>query len=424
MKSPRFGLLALLAAVLFAVPALAQTPQPADKGDEPQELEPVGVFQGAGILFFKSDDDRFKWWLDGRLNLDAAYYSNSDNTLANGTELRRGRFALNMVFWKDWAAQFDVDFVDESVGVKDAWIGYIGFKDSLLRAGNFRAPFGLETLTSSRYISFMERALIDNFSPDRRMGVAYSTWRDRWQASAGVFGPAIEDAVDTIGQDQTYSLVGRFTALPYSKGNNVVHVGIAGSKMEPNSPVEEDLSDANRWRVRARPETHVNRGRFINTGQVRNVDEARLVGIEGAASFGSFSLQTEYNRETLMRTAGNLPKPMYDGWYAFASWFPTGEHRPYDRTAGEFGRVLPQSSKGALELLARYSTMDLNDLEANVKGGEEEIVTLGATWYANANVRLMLNYLFVTNDEYSKGDRDYLPNDKFNALQVRLAVAF
>jgi len=435
MRTLRIAFIALAAVAFSAAASSAQTqdaakpapaPAPQEQSQEEPKPQPVDVFHGAGILIFQTPDGQFKWWLDGRVMLDTAYYFNSDkgNTFANGVELRRGRAALNMQLWKTWAAQFDVDFADESVAVKDAWIGYTGLDHSLVRAGNFRAPFGLETLTSSRFITFMERSLLDNFSPDRRMGIAFSHWRDRWQATAGFFGPALEDTVDTIGQDQTHSVVGRVTALPYARGNTIIHVGVAAANMQPKAATSADLSDASRWRVRARPETHVNRGRFIDTGQVKQVDHANLYGLELAATAGPFSVQSEYNRETLKRTLDSLPEPTYDGWYAYVSWFPTGDHRPYDRSTGEFERVIPNSPRGALELVARYSTLDLNDPGAGIKGGKEEIVTLGANWYANANVRIMTNYLFVKNDDNAKGDRSYKTGDKFNVAQVRLQIIF
>ncbi len=419
-KSIHLTLLALAAGLLMVAGASAQTTTTAE---EPKP-EPMGVFQRAGVLIFQTPDERFQWWLDGRLNLDAAYYFNSDNQLSNGMELRRGRLAVNMILWKDWAGQFDVDFVDNAVDVKDAWIGYIGVKNLVVRAGNFRTPFGLETLTSSRYISFMERSLIDNFSPDRRIGVGAQVWGRRWQAAGGFFGPELEDSVDTIGESQTNSLVGRVTALPFDDNGNLLHLGVAAAKMQPAAATEDDLSDANRWRVRARPETHVNRGRFISTPQVRNVDHASLYGAEAAAVLGPLSFQAEYNREVLRRTDTTLPEPMYEGFYGYISWFPTGDRRPYDRAAGEFTRVVPKHSRGALELLARYSMMDLNDVDAGVRGGRTEIVTVGANWYANANVRLMVNWLWVDNDENARGDRGYLPRDKFNVLQARLAMMF
>ncbi|HVZ21292.1 MAG TPA: porin [Vicinamibacterales bacterium] len=422
MTRLRVASLAFLTLLASAPAAFAQTQD--TPMDEPTALEPAGAFQGAGLLIIKTPDERFKWWLDGRLNIDSAFYLKSDNNLANGIELRRARLATNMVLWKDWAAQFDVDYVDNAVDVKDAWIGYIGVPNTLVRLGNFKTPFGLETLTSSRYITFMERSLIDNFSPDRHIGVGASHWGKRYTAAGGFFGPELADTVDTIGQDQTYSLIGRVTALPYANGDNVVHLGAAVAWMQPKAATSADLSDANRWRVRARPETNVNRGRFITTPQVKNVDHADLYGAEAAATYGSLSVQAEYNHEVLKRTASALPEPAYDGGYAFVSWFPTGDHRPYDRASGEFGRVLPKSSRGAIELAVRYSMMDLNDPSAAIAGGLEKIVTLGVNWYCNANVRIMTNYLFVNNDNNAKGDRSYKPGDDFNVLQMRLAVMF
>jgi phosphate-selective porin OprO/OprP len=385
---------------------------------------PVDVFQGAGLLIAKTPDGQFTWWIDGRLMLDTAAYAHSDNSLANGVEMRRGRVALNMVLWKTWASQFDVDVADNAIDVKDAWIGYTGLTRSLVKVGNFKEPFGLESLTSSRYISFTERALIDNFSPDRHIGAAFTHWESRWQATGGAFGPQLADTVDAIGQDQAYSLTGRVTVLPFISDRSLVHVGFASSYETPKAATDPTLKDANQMRLRARPETHVNRGRFIDTGKISNVDHRTLVGVEAAAVAGPFSFQSEYNRATFARTLSTLAKPTVDGWYAYVSWFPTGESRPYDRAAGEFDRVMPKSRRGALEVLTRFSQADLNDFAAGITGGSEKITTLGLNWYVNANVRVMTNYLFVTNDQYAKGDRNYTPNDSFNVLQARLQLMF
>jgi len=411
----------LLACAGFVGPALAQE---ATTDPQTPALEPVDVFHGAGILIMKTPDDSFKWWLDGRLMIDAAMYHNSDNTLANGVKVRRARFAMNMVFWKTWASQLDVDFADNAVDVKDAWIGYTGVKNSLLRFGNFREPFGLETLTSSRYITFMERSLIDNISPDRHLGAAFGHWQNRWQATGGVFGPAFEDTNDAIGQDQGYSVTGRVTALPVSMDRSLVHVGFAASYETPKAATDPTLKDANQMRLRARPESDVNQGRFIDTGKMSNVDHRDAIGVEAAAVFGPVSFQSEYNTVQYVRTVAALPEPSFDGWYAFGSWFLTGENRPYDRTSGEFERVIPKSPRGAFEVVARYSELNLNDFSAGITGGHEQITTLGGNWYINANLRLMTNYLFVVNDQYSKGDRSYTTGDKFNVLQARLQLNF
>ncbi|MGC4082229.1 MAG: porin [Vicinamibacterales bacterium] len=408
--------------LLFAAAPLAVSAQEAVEA--PDAEQEVDVFRGAGFLLFQTADGQFKWWLDGRMMLDTAAYMNSDNMLSNGAEIRRARLALNMQLWKNWASQFDVEYVtDNTIEIKDMWLGYTGVRNSIVKVGNFKEPFGLETLTSSRYISFIERSLIDNFSPDRRLGVAYATWGSHWQATGGVFGQAV-GSTDATGDDQGYGFTGRVTAVPVKTNTTLIHLGLAGSYTTPNAATNATLSDIDSMRLRARPETHVNRGRFLDTGRIANVDHEKLLGIEAALSAGSFSAQGEYNTATFTRTLGTLPTPTFDGWYAYASWFPTGEHRPYNTAAGEFDRVQPTRSRGALELVARYSTADLNDPSANIFGGKQEITTLGTTWYANANVRLMVNYSFVNSDQYAKGDRSYKVNDDFNVLQARLALIF
>jgi phosphate-selective porin OprO and OprP len=387
-------------------------------------LQKVDVFHGAGILIFQTPDGNLKWWLDGRMMLDAAMYDSDVNTLANGVEIRRARLALNMVLLQNWASQFDVEYIqDATIEIKDMWIGYTGIRNSMIQIGNFKEPFGLETLTSSRYISFIERSLIDNFSPDRHIGAAFAKWNKRMYGSGGIFGPTV-GSTDSTGQDQGYGVVGRVTALPVLTRRALVHVGIAGSYLTPNAATAADLSDANQMRLRARPETHVNRGRFIDTKKMSNIDHQNLIGVEAAAEFGPVSVQSEYNKATYTRTVSTLPQPTFDGWYAYVSWFPTGDHRPYDYTGGQFDRVLPDGKRGALELLARYSTADLNDPNAGILGGKEEITTLGANWYVNPNVRLMVNYARVVNDENAKGDRSYKVSDRFNTLQARFQLMF
>lgn len=407
--------------VAVALPAAAQTADP--PAATPQtapavKQQPVDIFQGAGVLLFKTQDESFKLWLDGRIQLDAASYFKSDTPMANGAEIRRARFGFNMVYSKNWAAQFDVDFADNAVEMKDMWIAYTGFRDSSIRAGNFKMPFGLESLISSRYISFIERPMIDNFTPDRHMAVAYSHWGDRWQASGAGF-VQIAGTTDETGQDQGYGFAGRVTGLPYQEGDSLVHVGFAASYLKPDAPVEADLSDANEMRFRARPETHVNRARFVDTKTIGDVDHSNLIGVEAAGIFGRLSMQSEYNRDMVIRlTDSGKPNATFDGWYAHAAYFLTNDHRPYDKSTGELDRVLPSGPNGAVEVLARYSTINLNDTTAGIKGGEQKITTLGLNWYVNANVRLMTNYSFVRGGDNAKGDKS------FNILQARFQLAF
>ena len=126
-------------------------------GQQPQTR--VGTPGGYtdGYLVFQSADSSFQYWLDGRVQADAAVYRGGDNKLASGTDIRRARIGAKVTLFRDWHGEFDVDFAENAVEMKDMWIGYIGLPNTLFKAGNFKEPFSLETITSSKYITFTTR---------------------------------------------------------------------------------------------------------------------------------------------------------------------------------------------------------------------------------------------------------------------------
>jgi phosphate-selective porin OprO/OprP len=102
--------------------------------------------------------------------------------------------------------------------------------------------------------------------------------------------------------------------------------------------------------------------------------------------------------------------PDFSGFYVYGSYFITGENRSYKTANGTFSRVKPKSnfkwgeSLGAIELLARYSELDLSDEAVNA--GRLDTMTLGVNWYLNPNTRVMLNYVKADPTLDSDGDDD------------------
>lgn len=370
-----------------------------------------------GLLLFQSSDGQFRLQFDARVFLDAAFYDEDKNEQSNGVELRRGRLAILSRLWKDWTSQLDVEFADNQVEMRDAWISYEGFDSSSIKVGNFKEPFSLEELTSSRYITFMERALPNAFAPGRHIGIGYSRWGKSWQAAAGLFGQSVGD-IDR-GEDQGYGVTGRFSIAPLREKTKTVHLAVAGSFRTP----EADAVRPDRARFRSRPEAHVDRARYLDTGRFRDVRHFTLYGVEAAAVFGPLSVQGEYIQSNVQRKRGS-PNVRFDGAYAFVSWFVTGESRTYLLQDGEFGRLIPKRKSGALEIALRYSTLDLNDFRGRVTGGEGRNVTLGANWYLNPNVRIMANYVIVDNDKEANADGSLLGDDDFKVFQVRFQLNF
>ncbi len=435
----------------------AQTLASGAEAERVLEPVPLAGFYDNGYLVFASKDGDFKYWLDGRVNLDAATYQGADNRLPTGFEVRRARIGIKATLYRDWLAEIDLDFADNAIEMKDLWVGYAGFKNSVFRLGNHKAPFGLETLTSSKYITFIERSYLDSLSPDRLLGLSYSHWGRNWQASAGVFGQAAGsfDDKDTLtgggaGTSQEFSLVGRVSMAPIYEKGRVLHIGLAAAHMRPEvgkiatsgAELVDRVDAARIVKFDSRAESHVLRAKFLSTGDMKYVDAVNEFGGEVAGVFGPFSFQGEYQKFDVQRRSTPVVAVRdhsFDGYYGQVSWLVTGETRPYSPSEGEFGRIIPKSRAGAFELALRYSTLDLNDVTTvdPIRGGSAVNVTLGATWYINANHRILLNLTQVNNDANAKPGKDWAPlptgtgttltpiaGDDFTIIAFRYQLAF
>jgi len=380
----------------------------AEVAEAPKEIK----VETEGGLEVSTYDGAFSFELGGRLMIDAAVYDEDKVKLGDGTELRRARLEAEGRLFHDWIYELGVDFSGGDADVKDAYIGYEGWWPASIKAGQFKEPFSLEELTSSKYITFMERALPNEFAPGRNIGIGAHRYWDSFTAAGGVFGEAFDDDPDDEG-DEGWGVVGRLTFAPIHMDTRAVHLGGAAEYRKPDD--DDDV------RFRTRPESHVTSVRYANTGKIQEVDNTVKYGLEAAGVWGPFSVQGEYIYTDVNRHSG-FEDVNFDGWYGFVSWFPTGESRNYKAKKGAFGRVKPRHRYGAWELAARYSTIDLND--DPVTGGEEKNVTLGLNWYINPNVRAMANYVIIDNDDDADDDGDVEGNDDPKAFQVRLQAHF
>ncbi len=364
-----------------------------------------------GLLLFQSEDGQFKFELDGRLQLGAALYSGSINPMGNGTEVRRARLGLKPT-WGDWSAQFDVDLSGNTVEIKDFWVGYSGFKNFIITVGNHKGQWSMEEVTSSRYLTFMERGYVNAFAPDRRIGLSVTNWHKNWRAFAGLFGQMATDE-DETGENEALNFNFRLTAVPILTDNSFIHVGGAFGHSQPTAGSGDTV------KFSSRPESHITMNKLLHTGKIKKVDSWDQFGLELAAAKGPFLLQGEYAWVKVNRLEDN-PAAKFDAYYAFISWMVTGEKRPYSSEEGEAaGPIRPLNKKlGAFELAARVSSLNLNDEDSSgIMGGKGQNITLAASWYPYPHLKFSVNYILVNNDEHATGDGDYLGNDDFNVLQ-------
>jgi phosphate-selective porin OprO and OprP len=384
---------------------------------------PLGIEARQGKLVFESKDTTFQWWFDSRIMLDGATYFENKNEMSNGTILRRVTFAMKTILWKDWNAEIDFDISEAVLDMRDAFIQYSFPTFNLsIKAGNFKEPFGMEELNSSRLLTLMERSAISNaLALGRRVGISASYYEDFGQATIGVFGHETGTKIDKGTRDEGYSANARITFAPINHHGSNLHIGAAGSFKTPDAV--PDLA-ANTIEIKARTETDVFDPKLLHTGDISDVNYFNRISGELLVVQGPLYLQAEYLGARVVRWYGKAPVRL-GGAYATLSWMVTGESRLYFVDEGEIGPIdTPTHSWGALELAARYSVCDLNDQDAGVHGGKSNILMLGVNYYPNPSIKLMLNYGKVALDQYATSKGKFVGDDDHSFLQARIQASF
>lgn len=392
-------------------------------------------------LRFQTLDEQIEIRIGGRLNLDWNFYlPNQGLEAAFGDPedrifFRRARLGIRGTLYGFIGFRTEYDFADdpdEGVNFTDAYLQFLKIPViGTMTIGQFMVPFGLEQLTSARFITFQERALgTDAFVLAREVGVMLNnqlsngrlTWALALTRPDDDFGDTILEG--SFGGD--YNVTVRLTGAPWMPApTQVVHLGLAYSYRNP---------PANEIRFRARPEARIDSLRLVDTGTLP-AREVHQVGVEGALVYGPFSVQGEYMLALPHLVDGPADDPVFWAWYVQVSYFLTGEHRPYE--AGIFGRPQPRRNLdfkkggfGAWEVAARFSWIDLNEaFEIDpARGGEERNVTFGINWYPNPNARITWNYVYANLDRSIVNAEDnvttVLNDANAHILQMRFQVDF
>ena len=389
---------------------------------------PLGASVRNGKMILQSADGTYRWWFDSRIQFDGAMYFENKNKMSNGVTFRRLTFALKSVLATDWEAELDLDFAEQvstksQIDLRDAWIKYaVPDVNVSVMAGNFKEPFGMERLNSSRLLTFLERSSISEALPlGRRMGIAARYWTDYAQVTAAVMGHETGTRIDKGQRDEGFSTNLRLSGAPINTHGHNLHVGVAGSYKTPDATA--DLAE-NVVEISARTSTYVFNPKFLHSGDISDVNYYTRYGGELAYVNGPFYVQSEYMGATFVRWYGKSDVNMRGG-YVTATWTVTGETRDYYVDEGEVGPIeAPINSWGAVELAARYSVTNLNDLPSGIHGGKSNQLMLGVNYYPNVNIKIQLNYSTVDLDMYATRKGNLIGNDDHSFVQMRFQASF
>jgi len=227
------------------------------KGATAQKNAQPVIKEKDGAFSISSPNGKNSIQLTGRMHFDARYNNlngfggdsytwNQDNDSKSGAsqfEMRRARIGIKGRIGgiADYLLQGNItgnNLLDE------AYIDINKFEPAGFKFGKFKVPFGLEQLTSSNNIDFMERSYADQLSPAKKMGAQLHGEFTGLTYSGGVF--SMNDSA-LSQKDHNLSSAGRVTAnFAEILGNKdmVMHVGLAGynSNYEMNTASSSNTS--------------------------------------------------------------------------------------------------------------------------------------------------------------------------------------
>jgi len=375
-----------------------------------QGEQPWSIYWNGGLQAESNDGD-FWFRIGGRFHQDWGTFGSTGletpdgDPLEDGVIFRRARLQFDGLLHGTVRFRAHYEFSGAEVGFRDLWAEWT---EVPLKVGQFREPMGLEANTGSNALTFLERSVASiALTPGRNPGLMY---RGRFSDTGPQFAIGAFRAADGAGNanGEDYSITGRLTWLPHSEDDDrqLVHLGFGASQ---RSTRDDGVP------IQARLEAFT-AGPVVDAVLV--ADEARSACAEFACVSGPLSFQSELLG--LDTDGSGSDDARLWGTYAQVSWFPTGEHRPYDHGRQRFGSVNPNRNysrtgggKGAWELAARWSKTDLTDIMT--VGSRIENVTLGTNWYLNPSARIMFNWIHSVRESVS-GDEDQ--------FYVRFQVAF
>ncbi len=410
--------LLIAAAIAFALPVSAQIADNASIETNQYGQQVVSTPAEAtiqdGILVFQAKKLNYKMWFDVRVQGDAAVFfgapSYADH-IGNGASIRRARFAVKAQLDKNWYGEFDTDWSSGICEIKDAILAFTGVEGLEIKAGNFKESFSMQRNTTSRYLMFMERPMIDNaVSPSRHLGINARYSKDWFWVSAGVFGPelkgseeqtAMEDNNKDNGYNEGLSYTGKIVFRPlYKSKDAMLHIGGAFSYRQPKLTGTDGYAVA---RYSTRSTTNINRKKYLDTDAISGLDHELAWTAELAFLYRGLRFESAYMaRGAFLDQAKNPLGPQWvKGWYAQASYLLFGGTQNYDADGAKPTRIDPGRKWGDLELCLRYENADLNT--ANFFGGACDAYSVGINYYPSKHVKLVLNYQYNNNDRYANG---------------------
>jgi len=379
----------------------------------------VAVEEKPGI-FVTPRASEFKLVLGGyiQMNLEdgevSAFEGRFGQTaLKDRFRLRRARINLTGDFAENFDFKVEGEF-ENSDGINanrtdfsgtDIFVNWHQFAEANVKAGQWKAPFGLEQLTPDPTLIIIERSLPTGaITPERQVGVQLwgKPFTNIWPAQkdlltyyAGIFNGNGRNV--GINDNNNFMYVGRLELLPWhgkllgQNSNLKLGADVLNSRDDKGTNISQSLN------------LLVNSDGSLSPFTLPGADERTAWSVDAWFNLGPFDLIGEYLQEKVNgRTVAGVPPGFADfttnGFYVTAAYF-----------------LIPKKLQAAVRW---------EQLNPGQKGNDGiHSITGGLNYYIHGDdLKLMANYIHTWSD-FRQANPQF-GDDQFDEVIVRLQLMF
>ena len=345
----------------------------------------TGALSGAADTFFV---DTARIQLDGSFFKDFVYRVQS--------EAKSGEQATALAGSTNPVASFRT---------KDVWIAWQGLGDWFsIQAGQFKDPLSQEETTSSLFIDFAERSVLNRIVPGHVQGImARGALFDKvieWNLGLMNGAPNRDADRGSVDTNDEKDLFGRIFFTPLRNSNAALfkntRIGFDFSRGRRSETAVADVSSGDLGMPTLLD--------YTPGAAVLDGTQSRWLG-NFSWVYGPASIRAEYLRVNarLRGAAENIFHQV--AWYVSASYVLTGEEKPLENRIKPKNNFSPLDGNwGAFELAARWAVIDgRNGLDAGIApaGAQLKVTeyTIGINWWMAPNVAVRFDWERLVYDE-------------------------
>jgi phosphate-selective porin OprO/OprP len=337
----------------------------------------------------KSADGKYTLRFRGYLQSDGRFFvSNEAIPAVDNLLIRRARPIIEATVGRYFEFRLMPDFGGTSPTIFDAyWDGKFA-PEFTVRAGKFKPPIGLERLQSATDILFAERGLPTNLVPSRDLGLQFAgdISEGLFAYQIGVFNgvPDLVNGGDDLSNAKDFAA--RVFIQPFKVGAfRPLGLGIAGSTgFERGSTTTSGLPS-----YRTPGQQTLFRYNSSTTTPANNVfaDGKRTrISPQGYCYTGPLGLLGEYViSKNEVNRAGAIAELEHTAWQAESSFFLTGEKNSFRSPTPRKPFDLKEGGLGAVELVARYGELSLDEASFPVYATLTSSVQKAKAWGVGVN---------------------------------------